>query len=99
MNENSLLFQIGEIVKTTKGRDSGKFGIVIGYINDNFVTIADGDKRKYDRPKKKNIRHVVSTRYISEEIVQSINENGRVSNAKLRYIIQDYVSNHLKEVN
>ena len=95
MNEVEQQFQIGEIVQITKGRENGKYGIVLGYENDRFLLIADGDKRKFDKPKKKNIRHVKSTGYISQEAVIALQETGKVTNAKMRYVLGDFIANHL----
>ena len=47
----------GDIVLSESGRDGGKFLVVIGR-NGNFVEIADGDLRKMDNLKKKNIKHL-----------------------------------------
>ncbi|TCS81525.1 KOW domain-containing RNA-binding protein [Tepidibacillus fermentans] len=96
MNEVEHSFQIGEIVEVTQGREKGKFGIVLGFEQDRLL-IADGDKRKFDKPKKKNIRHVRTTGYISKEAVRAFQETGKVSNAKMRYIIQDFLANHLNQ--
>ena len=38
--------QIGQIVKVLRGRDAGKYAIVIRPIEDKFVWVADGEKRK-----------------------------------------------------
>ncbi|OEF96440.1 hypothetical protein BHF71_04615 [Vulcanibacillus modesticaldus] len=97
MSDNSSLFQVGEIVEILMGRDTGKYAVVLEIINDRYVIIADGDKRKFDHPKKKNVRHLRTTGYISEEVVKSIMEDKRVSNAKLRYVLQNYISNNFNE--
>ena len=47
----------------------------------------------FNYPKKKNIRHIRSTGYISKEVIKSLIEDSRVSNAKLRYVLQDYEKN------
>lgn len=85
-------FQVGEIVEVLMGRESGKHMIVLD-VQGRFVLLADGDKRKYDQAKKKNVRHIRSTGHIAKSVVDSIAENGRISNAKLRFILQDYLSN------
>ena len=50
--------QLGQIVKVLRGRDQGKFAIIVGIVDSRFVLIADGDKRKFDQPKKKNLIHL-----------------------------------------
>lgn len=97
MRDNSSLLKIGEIVEVMMGRESGKLAIVLKIANERYLLIADGDKRKFDKPKRKNFRHLKSTGYISKEIVDSLKESNKVSNAKLRYILQKYISSHLNE--
>lgn len=97
MKDSSSKLEIGEIVEIIMGRDKGNYAVVINKIDERFVEIVDGDKRKFDISKKKNIRHLKPTGYISKEIVVSMETTSRVSNAKLRYVLQDFVSNHLNK--
>ncbi|MEF2969031.1 KOW domain-containing RNA-binding protein [Paenibacillus sp. M1] len=83
--------QIGQLVKTLKGRDAGAVYVIIGISDDRFVLIADGDKRKFDQPKRKNIQHLELQPMISSEVVHSLQESGRVTNAKLRYAVNAYM--------
>lgn len=80
--------KIGQYVKVLRGRDRGKYAIIIRKVDDRFVMIADGDKRKFDQPKKKNLLHLQLMNAHSPEVVESIKETSRVSNGKLRYAIQ-----------
>lgn len=97
MSDSSSSCNIGEIVEIVTGRDKGNLAIVLGIIDERFILLADGDKRKFDNPKRKNIRHIKTTGFISKEIINTLEENSRVSNAKLRYVLQDFISNHLNE--
>jgi len=77
--------EIGQIVRITQGRDAGQYAVVIEILDHRFVLLADGEKRKYNRPKKKNLQHVELIDYISPEIKSSLEETGRVTNGKLRF--------------
>jgi ribosomal protein L14E/L6E/L27E len=83
--------QIGQFVSITKGKDAGQYAIIIGILDEQFVLIADGDKRKYDQPKKKNINHLEFFDNVSPEVQSSISESGRVTNGKLRYAMTKFV--------
>lgn len=83
--------QIGQIVKVLKGKDSESFYVVVEIVDDKFVLIVDGAKRKFDQPKRKNIQHLELQPMISSEVVHSLQESGRVTNAKLRYAVNAYV--------
>jgi len=79
--------QIGQIVKVLKGKDAGSFYVIIEIIDDKFVMIVDGAKRKFDQPKRKNIQHLELQPIVSSEVVHSLQESGRVTNAKLRHAV------------
>lgn len=83
--------KIGQIVKVTQGRDSGKYAVVIG-VEDRFVYIVDGDKRKFDRPKKKNLLHVQLMDEVAPEVADSMRETGRVTNGKLRFVLNRFMN-------
>ncbi|GIP55778.1 KOW domain-containing RNA-binding protein [Paenibacillus vini] len=83
--------QVGQIVKTLRGRDAGTVYVIIGIVDERFVLIADGDKRKFDQPKRKNLQHLELQSMISSEVVHSLQESGRVTNGKLRYAVNVYM--------
>jgi len=91
--EEDKLPQVGQIVKILRGRDLGKFAVIIG-LAERFVFIADGDKRKFDHPKKKNLLHLELQGEISDIVVNSLKETGRVTNGKLRYALARYTETH-----
>lgn len=83
--------QLGQLVRIVRGKDSGKFAVIISVEDQRFVWIADGDKRKFDQPKKKNLNHLELLQTISSEVVDSLKESGRVTNGKLRFALKKYV--------
>lgn len=87
--------QIGQLIKVLRGKDEERFAIVIEVLDERFVKIADGRKRKFDQPKKKNVLHLELLPFISQEVAISLQESGKVTNAKLRYFIEKYA--HGKE--
>ncbi|UII56097.1 KOW domain-containing RNA-binding protein [Cytobacillus spongiae] len=88
--------QLGQIVQIKRGRDAGQYGIIIKLFDDRYVLIADGDKRKYDRPKKKNLQHLQCIDYVSSEVQSSLIETGRVTNGKLRFALAKYLNDILE---
>ncbi len=53
------LLKVGQLVTSKMGRDSGKKYVVVESLPDNHVGVADGFVRKMDRPKRKNLKHLV----------------------------------------
>ena len=84
--------RIGEIVCISRGRDAGNYAIIVGIEGDRYLLLADGNKRKFDRPKKKNISHVEFQHAIAPDVVKAMEETNRVSNGKLRFAIQQFIT-------
>ena len=82
--------QVGQLVKVLKGRDAGAIYVIVGILDDRFVWIADGNKRKFDGPKRKNAQHLELLPIVSSEVVHSLQESGRVTNGKLRHEVLVY---------
>lgn len=97
MNEPESSPRIGQLVKIVQGRDAGQFAVVLKVLDERFVFIADGDKRKFDRPKKKNINHLEFFDYVSPEVQNSISETGRVTNGKLRFAVSKFVNEQITD--
>ncbi|QYR23903.1 KOW domain-containing RNA-binding protein [Paenibacillus sp. sptzw28] len=83
--------EIGRIVQILRGKEEGSYAVIIGIVDERFVLIADGDKRRFDQPKKKNVLHLLMQPVVSHEVTDSMRETGRVTNAKLRFAIQKAV--------
>ncbi|WP_164218785.1 KOW domain-containing RNA-binding protein [Virgibacillus sp. YIM 98842] len=92
MNEDDSIPLIGQVVRIKQGREAGQFAVVIQIVDDRYVLLADGEKRKYDRPKKKNLHHIEKMDYISPEVQNSLLETGRVTNGKLRFAIAKFTN-------
>ncbi|MFA1821676.1 RNA-binding protein [Virgibacillus oceani] len=92
MNEDDSIPLIGQVVRIKQGREAGQFAVVIQAVDDRYVLLADGEKRKYDRPKKKNLHHIEKMNYISPEVQNSLLETGRVTNGKLRFAIAKFTN-------
>ena len=83
-------FRNGDIVLSKAGRDKGRYFVILGVIDDNFVLIADGDLRKVDNPKKKKIKHLENTGRTSERICEKLAEGMRVTNPDLCRELAEY---------
>jgi large subunit ribosomal protein L14e len=83
--------RIGQVVRSKCGRDAGKFFVIVGREKD-FVFLADGDTRRVEAPKKKNIKHVqvtgfnLSTTTFAETVKESL--SNREIRSGLRKIVQ-----------
>jgi large subunit ribosomal protein L14e len=90
MSKSPSLPELGCIVEVTSGRDKGSLCVVVGYEGDRFVLMADGDKRKADSPKRKNVSHVRTTPYLAHGVLDDLRTHGKVTNARLRYVLRQH---------
>jgi large subunit ribosomal protein L14e len=77
----------GDIVRSRRGRDEGQLVVVIALVEERFALVADGNIRRFDRPKRKNVLHLEPLGVHSDDIANNLRETGRVTNAKLRHAI------------
>jgi large subunit ribosomal protein L14e len=82
---------LGSVVRTLRGRDQEQVAVIVGIVDSRTVLIADGDKRKFDQPKKKNVLHLEITEFVSSEVASSLQETGRVTNGKLRFALLTFL--------
>ncbi len=81
-------FGLGEYVVSKAGRDKGRLFIIIGIIDDIYVSIVDGDLRRVEKPKKKKVKHLVSMNKISREISDKLSDNKKITNLSIRREIE-----------
>lgn len=86
-----VLPRIGQLVTVLRGKDEGTHAVIVALVDERFVMIADGHKRKAQEPKKKNLLHLALHPQVSEEVADSLRESGSVTNGKLRFAIQKYI--------
>ena len=75
--------RVGTRVRSTAGRDKGVDFIVIA-VEGEYLSLADGDLRKVDRPKRKKLKHVQASADYSEFIADKLAVTGKVTNAEVR---------------
>jgi ribosomal protein L14E/L6E/L27E len=91
------MYNIGDIILATAGRDSERLFVVVGIIDENYVLIADGKSRKADAPKKKKIRHTGLVKKSGDGFIESLNlKNGKFTNSVLRKIISGQTNKQTK---
>lgn len=60
----------GQVVRSVRGRDRGRWYLVVNTSADGFILVADGMRRTLSRPKRKNPRHLM----VYDAKVDSISE-------------------------
>jgi ribosomal protein L14E/L6E/L27E len=80
---------VGNVVISKAGRDKGGRFIVLS-VSDNYAMLANGELRKVDKPKRKKIKHLQKTNYVSEFIAEKMKNTGKVTNSEVRKAIAEF---------
>jgi len=76
--------EVGRVVESKAGRDKGRLLIITGIVDEQYVTIADGDLRVLERPKKKKLKHLRLRPQILSAIAEKLANGTKVFDAELR---------------
>ncbi|HOB64188.1 MAG: RNA-binding protein [Clostridiales bacterium] len=76
--------EVGTIVYSIRGRDSGRFYIVVEVVDDKFIKIADGELRRIDKPKLKQIKHVKTDGSSIPKLAEKLKEGKKIFDAEIR---------------
>ena len=72
----------GNVVRSMAGHDKDSFYMIVD-IQDGFVLLADGRRRKLLKPKRKSLKHIAKT-----NTILCINEV--ISDKRLRYLLRPF---------
>ena len=84
-----LEVKVGDIVYSKAGRDRGSYFVVIG-VEEGYVSICDGKRRKTDKPKRKKIKHTALGMGFSEFVAGKLENGEKVTNAAIRKELSRY---------
>ncbi len=79
---------IGRLVVSKAGRDKGKPFVILKVVNEKFVLLADGELRKVDNPKIKNIKHLQIMNKGLPEIAEVLGRGEVLENHRLRKLVR-----------
>nr|WP_312214910.1 KOW domain-containing protein [Clostridioides sp.] len=75
---------IGQVVKVSSGRDKGRLFFIVKIVDDEYVLIADGKKRKLVKPKLKKVKHLKKYNFINNEVKGKIISDQEITDCFLR---------------
>ncbi len=89
MSENPV--QIGRLVCSMQGRDSGRYYLVAGSVNETRLLLVDGEVRKVENPKIKNVKHLKFYDMIAGEVLEKATNGKRITNADVRKALKSLI--------
>ncbi|MGL5642678.1 MAG: KOW domain-containing protein [Paraclostridium sp.] len=80
----SKKLSIGQVVINLSGRDAGRLFFIVEVVDDEYVFISDGKKRKLEKPKLKKVKHLQKYDIINNAVKDMIESKESITNAFLR---------------
>lgn len=71
--------KVGQLVRSRAGRDKGKYYLIYDMVDEAFVRVIDGEKKRLTNPKRKNIKHLEFLPIIAEDLALKILSGEKVS--------------------
>ncbi len=75
---------IGDIVYSRAGRDQGRYFLVIGLVDEQYVLIADGKLRRIETPKRKKVKHLRALPQQDLRICEKVRNGEKLTNSEIR---------------
>lgn len=82
--------ELGQVVYSKQGRDSGRYYAVIEIVDDTYVKIADGKLRRVKSPKLKKVKHLKTKGDMLDKISEKLKQNAQVFDTELRSALRPY---------
>ena len=82
----------GSVVFSKKGRDKGRYFVVLYTLDAEFVMMADGDTRKLDHMKKKRRKHLAACPHEFPELLM-LQEKGQLKDSDIRKALRSIQQN------
>ena len=79
---------IGKLVISKAGRDDKELYIVVDFIDEDYVLLANGYNKKVDKPKKKKLKHIILTDIVNDEIKEAILSKDKDTDVKIKKFLK-----------
>lgn len=77
-------YEIGRVVLSKQGHDRGRRFLVVGLVDERYVLIADGETRKLEKPKKKQLKHLLAEPLVALETLEAIRNRQQTADSAIR---------------
>jgi len=78
-----LEYKCGQVVKSKAGHDKDELFLII-QVDQAYVYLVDGKRRRLEKPKKKKKKHIQVTKQMAEDFAEKIHHGERLTNAHIR---------------
>lgn len=83
-------YQIGQVVYSKSGHDKGDVQMIIR-VEGEYLLLADGKRRKLEKPKRKKKMHVQPTFYVEEDVAAKLQTGAYLLDADIKKALKKYL--------
>jgi ribosomal protein L14E/L6E/L27E len=76
-------YRVGQVVVSKRGKDAGQRYVIVGFLGEKRLALADADKFNVDRPKSKNPKHVTPTTHVMKEAAACVQAGKNINRGEL----------------
>lgn len=85
----SLEYQIGQVVYSKSGHDKGDVQMIVA-VEGEYLFLADGRRRKLEKPKRKKKMHVQPTFYVENDVAAKLQTGAYLLDADIKKALKKY---------
>ena len=82
-------YQIGQVVYSKSGHDKGDVQMNIA-VEGDYLLLADGRRRKLEKPKRKKKMHVQPTFYVENDVAAKLQTGAYLLDADIKKALKKY---------
>jgi hypothetical protein len=76
-------YRVGQIVVSKRGKDVGHAYVIVGFLDESRLALADAKKFNVDRPKPKNPKHVQLTSHVAAKAAECVKSKKNIDHGEL----------------
>lgn len=85
---------VGQLVRSLAGRDQGSYYLIYDVLDEAFVRVIDGEKKRLKNPKKKNIKHLKIYSATAEAVAEKLRKKEPVPEEEIAEAIRNLGFSH-----
>ena len=82
-------YQIGQVVYSKCGHDQGDVQMIVA-MEGEYLFLADGKRRKLERPKRKKKMHIQPTFYVEKDVAAKLQKGEYLLDADIKKALKKY---------
>ncbi len=82
-------YHVGQVVFSKSGHDKGDMMLIVA-VEGTYVYLADGKRRRIEKPKRKKIMHIQPTWYVNAQIREKLENGSCLLNAEIAKVLKEY---------